>query len=91
MLNSDSFIKITEVRRLKNKDLYIDEFGQYHEVEEVNEEDTLDEESIDEDELDLFDLADENTEEFEDEDEEYANTYNSKYDSEYETEFDDDN
>ncbi|MBC7712940.1 MAG: hypothetical protein H7177_06360 [Rhizobacter sp.] len=70
-----------------NKDLYKDEFGNYHEVEdekvdtldglEDDEQDITDE---DEDSDDLFDSAEEDSEY--DEDEEYASERRPEFDSE---------
>lgn len=72
---------------MNNKDLYKDEFGQYHEVEE-EEEDLLDgfeddeqDPTEDEDELDdHFDSAEDDNEY--DEDAEYANERRTEYESE---------
>jgi hypothetical protein len=70
-----------------NKDIYKDEFGQFHEVDEEVEtpidglEDDEQDPSEEIDELDdLFDLA-ENDDEY-DEDEAYANERRNEYDSE---------
>lgn len=66
-----------------NRDIYKDEFGQYHEVEEETEEsvDGLEDDDLDEydDEGDLFDSTEEQNE-F-DEDEEYASEYHGEYDA----------
>ena len=68
--------------KLNNRDIYKDEFGQYHEVEEETEEsiDGLEDDDLDEfeDEADLFDSAEED-DEF-DEDQDYANEGGSEYD-----------
>jgi len=70
-----------------NKDIYKDEFGQYHEVdEEVEtpldgfEDDELDPSEDDDDSDDPFDSVDDDNEY--DEDEEYANERSTEYDSE---------
>lgn len=71
---------------MNNKDLYKDEFGQYHEVEEETE-DQLDgyeddEQDPSEDEVDaddFFDSAEDDNEY--DEDEAYANERRPEYDS----------
>jgi hypothetical protein len=70
-----------------NKDIYKDEFGQYHEVDEEVETpiDGLEDDEQDpseevDDQDDLFDLAEDDDEY--DEDEAYANERRTEYDSE---------
>jgi hypothetical protein len=69
---------------LSNRDIYKDEFGQYHEVEEEAEElvDGLEDDGLDdfEDEEDLFDAAEDEDDNY-DEDEEYANERREEYDA----------
>lgn len=71
---------------MSNRDIYKDEYGQYHEVEEETEEsiDGMEDDDLDhfEDEDDLFDSSEEDSEY--DEDEEYAS------ESRYESDSDDD-
>ena len=80
---------------LSTKDIYKDEFNQYHEVEkacDINESiDGIEDDEQDlfeEDNSNLFDFDINDNEEYEDEDEEYASEYNSKYDSVYDSEED---
>lgn len=77
---------------MSNRDLYKDEFGNFHEVEEHVETEELidgledDEQDLFENEDHLFDSVDDDNND--DEDEDYASEYNSKYDSEYEADYD---
>lgn len=72
----------------KKFDIYKDEFGNYHEVdEEVEtpidglEDDEQDHFEDDDDSEDLFDSSDEETENFYDEDEDYANEPRKEYEA----------
>ncbi|QDK41223.1 hypothetical protein DOM21_07085 [Bacteriovorax stolpii] len=73
---------------MNNRDIYKDEFGQYHEVEEEQEE-TLDGPEDDEQDYyeedaeesdDFFDSAEDEDSDYYDEDEEYANGSGNDYD-----------
>lgn len=72
---------------MNNKNLYKDEFGQYHEVDEEIEtpvdgfEDDEDH-AEDDDELDGFDSPDDSDDDIYDEDEEYANDRKVTYEDE---------
>lgn len=69
---------------MSNRDIYKDEFGQYHEVEEETEDPTDgfedDEQDILDEEDDLFDSNDEEEDDYYDEDEEYASGSGNEYD-----------
>jgi hypothetical protein len=69
---------------LSNRDIYKDEFGQYHEVEEETEDliDGQEDDALDdfEDEDDLFDSAEDEEDNY-DEDEDYANERRNEYDA----------
>lgn len=69
---------------MSNRDIYKDEFGQYHEVEEKVEElvDGLGDDGLDdfEDEDDLFDSSEDEKDSY-DEDEDYASERGNEYDA----------
>ena len=72
---------------LDNRDIYKDEFGQYHEVEEELEDlvDGLEDDEQDHsEEDDLFDSADDEDNNEYDEDEDYANEHRVEYDADEE-------
>ncbi len=67
---------------MNNRDIYKDEFGQYHEVEEESEDsiDGLEDDDLEgfDDESDLFDSAEGDDDN--DEDEDYANETHNEFD-----------